>query len=203
MQSFPSIHNKKRSIQQKASKPKQLPSILDVSDSSSNEVYKAAIENPKMVFFPQTLHFLPTNCWTNSEITFGELITKFFQRKNNSNCRFPHKLYNALVIVECNPSMWFLVGVRWITDTIFKVDKYIFGRLLGITSIDGGLFHCQGNFASHGFVELSYDEVRQMQEKSINLSDIDMDRLRLMKHKKGTFTKNSKEEEIAKCKWME
>lgn len=43
----------------------------------------------------------------------------------------------------------------WVKDTVFKVDKCVFGRLLGIKSYDGGLFHSQGNFPSHGFRELT------------------------------------------------
>jgi hypothetical protein len=119
-------------------KAKVLPQDLDGDFPWSNAAYDAAVKNPSLIVSPQALGFLPSNYWLNQESTFGDLVTKFFQRKNNANCRFPHKLFNALSVVEKDKSMWNLMGVKWITDAVFKVDKLIFGRLLGITSIDGG-----------------------------------------------------------------
>jgi hypothetical protein len=117
-------------------------------------------------------------------------VTKFFQRKNSANCRFPHKLFHAL-------SLFGLVGVRWVTDRIFKVDKYIFGRFLGIDSIDGGFFHRQGNIPSHGFAGLTAAEIRQ-----VCIANVDQDRVRLLYHKGNLFAKGSNEEVVTQCKWI-
>lgn len=176
----------------KAPKPKKLPEELSGEGESSNSFYENALHSKNITFNPKVLGFLPTSYWASGDITFGELVSSFFQRKNTSNCRFPHKLFDALSIVESNPQMFNLFGVKWLNDTIFEVDKFIFGRLLGLNSIDGGLFHGQGNFPSHGFVEV-FDQI-----EGIN---IDHDRYRIIKHKDGLFTRNSKEDSITNCKW--
>jgi hypothetical protein len=135
------------------------------------------------------------------DATFADLVTKFFQRKNNANCRFPHKLYNALALVDHSPALFSLIGVQWITDRIFKVDKLVFGRLLGITSIDGGLFHRQGNFPSHGFSELGSTELEGLRTVH-DLADVDQDRVRLIYHKGNGFVKGSNEDAVTKCRWI-
>ena len=192
----------RRSKKERSSREKILPPELEDNSMSSNAYYRQQLANSNLVFSPRKLGFLPANYWIAEENTFGSLVTQFFQKKNNSNCRFPHKLYNGLVLVEANPEMYPLVGLKWITDTVFKVDKYIFGRLLGITSINGGLVHSQGNFPSHGFKELNNEEVMALKMK-YSLKDVDMDRVLLMKQSSGMFSKNCKEETLAQCKWTD
>jgi hypothetical protein len=85
--------------------------------------------------------------------------------------RFLHKLFNALKISEVRPSLYPFVGVQWVTDTILKVDKARFARLLGTKCIDGALFHQQGNFPSHGFAELRIEEARAAIPREL-LSDV-------------------------------
>ncbi|OHS96154.1 hypothetical protein TRFO_37668 [Tritrichomonas foetus] len=186
--------------QQKTPKAKVMPTELDIEGPMSNEAYQAALSDNQLTVSPQALGFLPSNYWLNLDSTFGDLVTKFFQRKNNANCRFPHKLYNALSIVEQDPKMYNLLGVKWLTDEVFKVDKLIFGRVLGISSIDGGLFHRQGNFPSHGFCEISPDDFDNL-KKSFDLSDVDQDRVRLMHHAQRMFYKGCTEDSVNKCKW--
>lgn len=192
----------KRPKRSKQPKEKVLPPDLDVEGPSSNAAYQATMADPSVTFAPQELGFLPSNYWLNTDTTFNDMVTKFFQRKNNANCRFPHKLYNGLLIVDNSPNMYNLIGVKWVTDKVIKVDKLIFGRLLGISSIDGGLFHKQGNFPSHGFAEVSVDETEKLRHE-YDLSDVDLDRVRLMYHKLGMFVKGSDEEAVTKCKWVE
>jgi hypothetical protein len=62
--------------------------------------------------------------------------------------RFLHKLVNALKITELDRSNFSLVGVAWVNDNVIKVDKVKFARFLGIKSVDGSLFHKQGNSPS-------------------------------------------------------
>lgn len=182
-------------------KPKMLPVELENDGPESNAMYSAALADSTMLFSPLASGFLPSSFWQNTDFTFMELVLKFFQRKNNANCRFPHKLFNALTIVSQNAAMFNLFGVRWISDTVFLVDKFIFGRLLGIMSIDGGLFHQQGNFRSHGFIETSVDESRALCD-DFGLTDVDYDRVRLMKHGSVGFTRESNEESIGQeCRW--
>jgi hypothetical protein len=180
---------------------RQLPSELEIEGPSSNAAYSEALSNPSLVFSPHALGFLPSNYWLPEDTTFNDFVTKFMQRKNNANCRFPHKLFNALTLVGHTPSFFDLLGVQWVTDRVFKVDKLIFGRVLGMMAVDGGLFHRQGNFPSHGFKELSGPELEQL-KALYPLTDVDQDRVRLCYHKGESFAKDSTEEAVTKCKWL-
>ena len=203
MQNITDIISKpKRTKKNKEPKAKILPPELECDAVSSNQEYKAALLNQALIIKPIQLGFLPANYWVTEEYTFGNLVTGFFQKKNNSNCRFPHKLFNGLLLVQKQPHMYPLIGLMWITDNIFKVDKYVFGRLLGITTIDGGLMHSQGNFPSHGFKELSSDDVLALKKAGVNLDDVDFDRIRLMTHPNGKFTQSCTEEVLHSCKWQ-
>ena len=98
--------------------------------------------------------------------------------------------------------MFPLIGVKWITNNIFKVSKFIFGRLLGIKSIEAGLFYYHGNFSSYGFVLLSLDEIDQIRVHHENdLTDVDNDVVRLVKHIDESFTKTASEDSIKRIKW--
>ena len=199
-QQTPPVQPTRKGSRKAQPKAKVLPSELDIEGPTSNETYKSALNDSQLTVSPQALGFLPSNYWLNLDSTFGDLVTKFFQRKNNANCRFPHKLYNALSIVEQNPNMYNLLGVKWVTDKVFKVDKLLFGRVLGISSIDGGLFHQQGNFPSHGFCEVTGQELEQL-KANYDLSDVDQDRVRLLHHPGNLFSKTSDEDSVNRCKW--
>lgn len=184
-----------KSKRKSGTRTKRLPAILDGDFPESNENYTKILQDPNVKLSPSQLGFVPKGFWVNDSITFGDVVNNFFQKKNNSNCRFPQKLYNALQIVSKNPEMWPYIGVCWMNDKIFKVDKYIFGRLLGISSFDGGLFHSQGNFPSHGFYEVYHDAAL-----SIDLTGIDFDRVRLITHSNG-FAQDVDENFINQLKW--
>jgi hypothetical protein len=191
---------RKKKAGERTRQAKQLPPLLDMDGCASNALFQQALIDDRLVFAPQELGFLPSNYWLDHQVTFGDLVTKFFQRKNNANCRFPHKLYNALTIVAQDPAKYSLLGVSWITDRIFKVDKLIFGRLLGITAIDGGLFHHQGNFPSHGFVELGVADANI--EDLALVTDVDRDRVRLFIHSGDMFHKDADEASVTMCRWL-
>lgn len=168
--------------------------------SPEEQEFKAICQDPEVKFNPSKLGFIPRSYWPDKDFTFGELVTDFFQRKNNANSRFYHKLYNALKIVD-DPFYIEYVGIEWVNDKVLKVDKNIFARLLGIKTIDGSLFHQQGNFPSHGFVELgSQDSLRYVTKE--DLEGVDYDKIRLLIHQSGVFTKNCSENTIENCKWI-
>lgn len=168
--------------------------------SPAEQEFKAICQDPDVKFNPVKLGFIPKSYWADKEFTFGELVTDFFQRKNNANSRFYHKLYNALKIVD-DPFYIEYVGIEWVNDKVLKVDKNIFARLLGIKTIDGSLFHQQGNFPSHGFVELgSQDSLKYVTKE--DLEGVDYDKIRLLIHQSGVFTKNCSESTIENCKWI-
>jgi hypothetical protein len=183
--------------QRKVPKVKTLPTALDAPGRDSNEAFAQKLEDINPTISPQALGFRPASYWLNTSLTFGDLVNKFFHRKNNSSCRFPHKLYNALALVDSNESYWPLVGVKWVTDCVFMVDKIVFGRLLGIGSFDGGLFHRQGNFPSHSFVEVQPDTLG-----GIPGLEIDGDRYRLFQHSSGLFKKVCSDDFFNSCKWV-
>ena len=150
---------------------------------------------------PYALHFIPAAFWTDTEFSFGDIVYDFFQRKNNNNSRFPYKLFNALSISHNCPSLSPYMGVKWVNDTILQVDKREFARLLGIKSIDGSLFHQQGNFPTHGFVELTLDEIRsELGEET--LRSFNTDNTKFLQHQDGSFVRSSTQEQIEQCKWV-
>jgi hypothetical protein len=158
-----------------------------------------ACSSPK--FHPRRMGFIPITFWPEHEYTFGELVADFFQKKNHSNSRFSHKLYNALKIADQKPFYVGFLGVEWISETMLKVDKRAFARLLGIKTIDGSLFHQQGNFPSHGFVQV-WEKVARQTLSEADLEGVDDDTVRLLTHQPGIFIRGCTEEALNCCKWV-
>ncbi|OHT07833.1 hypothetical protein TRFO_23773 [Tritrichomonas foetus] len=149
---------------------------------------------------PLALHFVPENAWSQQNVSLHFLHEDYFGRKNNVNRRFEHKLWNALLITQAFPNMTKLVGVTWATETVIKVYKFPFAKLLNITAIDGGLFHKQGNFTRHGFVTLS-DADAKLRVPQEQLADVDFRDVLLIMHGSQQFTMKSNETTISQCKW--
>jgi hypothetical protein len=147
---------------------------------------------------PHLLHFIPSTAWTNGDVAFADLVTDFFQRKNTGNCRFVHKLYNALQITQADQICFQYIGVQWVDEIALKVDGKIFAQLLGIKSVDGGLFHSQGNFKAYGFSELTPAEADVMPPNEM-LDGIDYEHVRLLMHRAGQFVQHATEETILTC----
>ena len=150
---------------------------------------------------PHALHFIPENTWSQQMVSLQFLHDDYFGRKNNVNRRFEHKLWNALLITENFPDMTKLVGVTWATDTVIKVYKFPFAKLLNITAIDGGLFHKQGNFPRHGFVILNDVDAKEKVPKE-QQEDVDFRDVMLITHASNCFTRQSSEALINQCKWV-
>lgn len=149
---------------------------------------------------PVALHFIPENVWVHQMVSLQYLHGDYFSRKNNVKRRFEHKLWNALRITSAFPNMTRLVGVVWVTETIMKVYKYPFAKLLNITAIDGGLFHKQGNFTRHGFVTVSEAEAKA-QVPPEQMQDVDFREVLLLQHSTLQFTMGSSEGTISACRW--
>ena len=167
----------------------------------TEHLFEEAIKDPSLVFDPARLGVIPTQAWPEGEPTFGSLVTEFFQKRNSSNCRFIHKLFNALQIAKAAPNLCRVLGVEWIAHNILRVDKYAFARLLKIRTIDGSLFHQQGNFPSHGFVELNETQAREMLTQE-DLADVDYESVRLLMHKDGLFNRESQARDVDDCKYV-
>jgi hypothetical protein len=156
--------------------------------------------DPDVMFNPARLGFIPHDFWPNEDVTFGDLVSDYFQRKNTSTSRFAHKLFNALRISDEDPFYSDFLGVEWVGDRVLKVDKRIFARLLGVRAIDGYLFHQQGNFPSHGFVELSETDARQSLPAE-ELEGVDYEIVRLLVHQKGIFVRGCSDKVFRQCRW--
>jgi hypothetical protein len=178
-----------------------LPKPADTELGLSDSTFALACKDPNLHFNPTTLGFLPVTLWPDEETTFGEVIADFFQRKNNANCRFSYKLFNALRLGELNQVYTQLTGVCWLNDTILRVDKRSFARLLGIKSIDGSLFYQQGNFPSHGFFEIGSGDQRQYCPPDLDLTGVDFENVRLLFHVDGQFRKGCTGKDIEDCRW--
>jgi hypothetical protein len=173
---------------------------MRASPNNIGEDFETFCHNPDIIFNPRALGFLPLH-WPDGPRTFGELHTGFFKRKTTSGSRFLHKLFNALKITEIDPRCREFTGVDWVSDRVLRVCKTKFARLLGIKTIDGSLFHRQGNFPSHGFVELTLAEARRLLPPDI-LKDVDFDEVRLLRHEPGVFIRGCGPEVDVACKWF-
>ena len=168
---------------------------------SEDDMFQNLCHDKSVTINPHKLGFIPSPFWPDQEIPFGDIVADFFQRKNNVNCRFSHKLYNAIQIGKMLPHMKQYSGVEWLSNTILKVNKKQFARLLGIHSIDGSLFHQQGNFSTHGFSEVSLEEARnQIGEQEFN--SMDLETVKLLKHNPGIFLRSATEQDLERCKWV-
>lgn len=178
----------------------QLPtSFIDQTQelTPTIEKFEAAMLDKTLIINPKKMGFIPSSFWTDKDILFSEIVSDFFQRKNNSNCRFIHKLYNALKMVEYDKKFIPIVGIQWINDSILRINRAVIAQLLRIKAIEGSLFHQQGNFPSHGFVELEPADVRKL------FPNFDFSIDRLLSHKDHIFVKGCTEEEVLKCKWKQ
>lgn len=156
--------------------------------------------DPNVSLNPQALNLIPTSLWKPENVTFGYLVSFHFRKRNSSNSKFPIKLYNALRITEQCPDFFPHIGVKWVTDDVIWVNRETFACLIGVKTVEGGLFHQQGNFPSHGFVELSFEE-SQMLAHTLNLGRIDLSVMRLVRHKNGIFRRGCTELDIFHCQW--
>lgn len=162
--------------------------------SNEENVYETTIIDPV------ELGFIPRSTWSERSVSLQFLRNSYFARKNNVNRRFEHKLFNALRITQMFPNLYPYVGVLWVSDSVFKVNKTVFAQLLNIKTIDGGLFHKQGNFPRHGFVTVS-DPLTLQHVSSMDLQSIDGKDVLLLTHQAQKFSKLSSEEEISQCRW--
>jgi hypothetical protein len=117
------------------------------------------------------------------------------------HCQFPLKLYNALPLTTKCPEFYQYIGVRWMTDEVFLVEKYLFAKLLGVRSIDGSLFHRQENFPSHGFAEMSFQDAQEI-ARANGVNEINSQTMRFLRHKSGAFTRHSNEDVIHELEWI-
>ena len=169
--------------------------------TSEDEEFSKLCNDEQHLINPHQLGFIPSEYWPDEKYKFGNVVRDFFQRKNHPSCRFSHKLFNALQLTKANHNYFKFTGVEWKTDKVLHVNKNRFARLLGIKSIDGSLFHQQGNFPAFGFVELTAQEIKDtLGNDEVNEVNLEVDRY--MIHTPNKFVCNCSEKDIAEdMKW--
>ena len=145
-------------------------------------------------FFKQTnsrheLGFVPKNEWPPQICTLRDLQQMYFTRRNGISRRFDFKLYNALCITKAFPDAYPYVGAIWIGQNIMKVHSQRFAELLGIHAVQGGLFHKQGNFSRHGFVQVHKQSTEAL-ALNMNLWDVDDYNVRLFTDQQNRFSRD-------------
>lgn len=161
----------------------------------------AALAND--IIDPIALEFIPKNTWASWKPTsLQSLRESYFVKKNSVSRRFEHKLWNCLRITSAYPNLTKIIGVQWVSTTVIKVYKYPFAKFLNINSVDGALFHKQGNFTRHGFVELTEADAQRDLSPDICV-DVDYRDVHLVYHHNASFTADSTEEIICNCKWVD
>ena len=174
--------------------------LFPISRSIADLSFEEVCSDPSIVLSPRKLGFIPSSTWPNDSISFGILIATFFRRRNSSNSKFPYKLYNSLRISELCPEFYPHIGIKWVNEDTLWIDREPFARLIGVKTVEGGLFHQQGNFPSHGFIELSFEESEAL-SKQLGLGKINLSKMRLVRHINGLFTRYCTENDIEFCKW--
>jgi hypothetical protein len=159
------------------------------------------MSDPHFTLDPGSLGFIPKDAWVLDSVPFGQIVQSFFRKRNSMHCKFPYKLFNALVITDRKPHLYPLIGVKWVTSDVFLVEKVAFARLLGVRTIDGSFFHQQGNFPSHGFVELSFQEGRALSAEN-GLGEVDSTNMRFLRHASNGFTRSDTDLDLTVMRWI-
>ncbi|EAY23123.1 hypothetical protein TVAG_183600 [Trichomonas vaginalis G3] len=168
----------------------------------ANRSFDQVCADSSLTFCPSQLGLIPSSIWSSDIISFGSLVQNFFRRRNSSASKFPYKLFNALRITEVQPEYFPHIGVKWVDDNIIWVNREAFASLIGVKTIEGGLFHQQGNFPSHRFIELSYEESEAVAALH-KLGHVDLSHMRMVRHSGGVFKRGCTESDLEKCKWKD
>ena len=131
----------------------------------SAQSFNMAMSNRSLLFQPMALSFEPYEYWLFQErtLSFNDLVCKFFRHNKTNFTKFMYKLYDMLRITTVFPSLRHAVGVYFINNVAISVDKYAMINMLALNpkNVDGSLFHKQGNFPTHGFIEVSNENYKE------------------------------------------
>jgi hypothetical protein len=150
---------------------------------------------------PKKLRLFPSDRWTKKSYTFGEMVAEHFKQKSNASFRFEHKLWNALQMTIEYPDLYVVVGVKWLNGHVIQVNRVVFGNLLGLRKPTSALFNNQGAFPSHGFVELSLDQVTE--QCQVRVLPNESNECRFFVRLDRKFRPDSTEAEVCACRWVQ
>jgi hypothetical protein len=198
-QVFPMIHTAYPHL---APIPRPSPVAVPLAylQSADPPPFQVACQDASLTIDPHALGLIPRDTWPKGALPLGVIVAMFFQKRNSKHWNFPSKLYNALLITAECPYLYRYVGIRWVTDEVIIVEKFVFARLLGVRSVDGSLFHQQGNFPSHGFIELSFQEAQEIAAAN-GIGSVDSHSMRFFRHGSGAFRRNCPEDVIRRLEW--
>jgi len=135
------------------------------------------------------LGFIPHSNWTKQVMPLSRLKKIYFQKRKGMARRFDYKLYNALLITKAQPQLYGSIGAIWVSSDVMKIDSEIFANLIGISTVQGGLFHKQGNFPRHGFQHIYKNSCQEL-IMNPNCADVDDHIVRLFCDKLRRFTRD-------------
>lgn len=92
----------------------------------------------------------------DQSVSITTIVKEFFRSRMTKYTKFQYKLFDMLRLSLIYPKLGDLLGCSWINDKVFMIEKNAFACALGIRTIEGSLFHKQGNFPCHGFIDCTH-----------------------------------------------
>jgi hypothetical protein len=150
-------------------------------------------------FDPIELGFIPPRRWTSGEVTLSDVTEQFFKARSSKILRFEQKLWNALALTKHNPGLYSHIGVKWISSSLIKVNRDVFGPFINLTRPAAALYNNQGSFLTHGFVEVPLRDASEVDCEE--LTDVDESIIRLFKHRTDSFSMKADQTQIMGCRY--
>jgi hypothetical protein len=162
----------------------------------------AAAQLSDYTISPAALGFIPAGHWAPGAVKLTTVMSEFFGARSSRVLRFEHKLWNALALTKHDPSLYQHVGVVWLTRTVLKVNRNVFGQFISVTRPAAALYNNQGSFATHGFREVP---LRALQGKVAqeDISDVDESIVRLFGHMTPLFNVYSTDAQVLCCRYVQ
>lgn len=159
-------------------------------------------ESDSIMINPVVVGFEPREIWMNQEIHLKDLLDNHFRKRSSKLVKFPHKLYNALMITAMYPNLYSTIGVMWLSNSMIKVNCDVLGQTFGVKRPKASFFNPQGTFNTHNFKVVGVDMIndKNMVPPEL-LSDVDGTKVKIFKHVKGVFRKNMDTSHLNMCRW--
>ena len=133
--------------------PEQMPTFEDVYNDET------------CIINPTAIHLLPEKYWSQQPptLTFAQIVNSYFKQNRTQNSTFMLKLYNLLLISINYPILENALGVRWANDNVIEISRSGLVNIFNLreNTVDGSMFHRQGNFPTHKFIEINESNFQQ------------------------------------------
>jgi hypothetical protein len=153
------------------------------------------------IISPVELGFIPAGQWAPGPASLSAVIAGFFSARSSRTLRFEHKLWNALALTKTDALLYDFVGVMWLTRTVFKVNRDVFGSFINVTRPAAALYNNQGSFATHGFREVRLQKLIGCVDPD-DLRDVDESIVRLFEHTTPLFNMCSTDGQVLRCRYV-